>query len=207
MKANRNPKYSKRISTVETNAVLIHRNDWKRVKGESIHLTPQQQQELLKKENLEKKKLLDQITLKRSTLIDQQVRPEVKSHVHQVLEKQEERDYALQIAELKADEDLDEIKRLNSLIGEAKAKTIRHQQEQIVEEKRKQAKEEELKTIEYQEEMRKKAEDLYKSREKTLKEQRIKGRKVIDIQIEEHKINAILEAERRDREQKELNRI
>jgi hypothetical protein len=45
---------------------------------------------------------------------------------------------------------------------------------------------------------------LYNDREATLREQRRAGRKVISAQIEEHKINAILEAERRDREAKAL---
>jgi hypothetical protein len=51
---------------------------------------------------------------------------------------------------------------------------------------------------------RREAERLYEDREASLRDQRIRGRAIITAQIEEHKINAILEAERRDREAKAL---
>jgi len=204
MKANRNPKYNKRISAVETNAVLIKKGDWKRVKTESVHLTPQEQQEILKLETLEKKKQIDEIQKTREKLINQEIDSKTLNKTHQALESLEEKDYALQIAELKGDEDLDEVKKVNSLMVAARARAFRDEQLRIHQEMKQKEKDDEKRLAREQEENRVKAQTLYKDREAILKEQRIKGRKVIDIQIEEHKINAILEAERRDREQKAM---
>lgn len=204
MQTAHNPKYNTRITSVATNAVIVGRGDWKRVKREAKHLTPEQKRKLAAEEEKTKQEQLLTITKKRENLIDSQTKPEVIKRNLQTLNTFEERDYALQIADLKADEDLDEVKKINSEMVAAHARTIRDQQLEI----RKQQKEDQINQersiAEMLENNRQRAKSHYDEREASLKEQRRRGRAIIELQIEEHKINSILEAERRDREAKEL---
>ncbi|EAY03942.1 nasopharyngeal epithelium specific protein, putative [Trichomonas vaginalis G3] len=199
-----NPKYNTRITSVATNAVIVGRGDWRRVKKEAKHLTPEQRKQIALNDEKTKQEQLLQITKKRENLIDTQTKPEVITRNLQTLNTFEERDYALQIADTKADEDLDEVKKINSEMVAAKARTFRDQQLEIHRQMKEDEKAEERSIADMLEENRQRAKSHYDEREASLKEQRRRGRAIIELQIEEHKINSILEAERRDREAKAL---
>lgn len=202
--SNHNPKYGTRISNVTTDAVIIGRNDWRKVKREATHLTAEQQQALRKQEEDQKKETISKIQTKRQSYISPELTQKTLLNTRNRLSQVEEKEYALQVAESKANEDLDEIKHINSQMVAAVARTIRDQQLIENQEIARQKKAEEEEWARKLEENRLTAVKLYEDRERTLKEQRIRGRAVIQAQIEEHKINAILEAERRDRELKAL---
>ena len=204
MKGGRNPKYNTRITAVATNAVIVGRGDWKRVKKEAVHLTPEERRQIKEREDKQKQEQMQTINKTRATLIDTEMKPEVSARNTLALNTFEERDYALQLADKQADEDLDEVKKINSEMVAAKARTERDMQLTIHQQQKEQEKERERSMAEMLEDNRVRAKNLYDEREKLLKEQRRKGRQIIDLQIEEHKINAILEAERRDREAKAL---
>lgn len=199
-----NPKYSTRITNVTTDAVIINRDQWRRTKKSAVHLTPEQQKELKRRQEEERSQTMSAIQTKRATMITPEVSNDILLNTHSTLGKREERDYALKIADSKANEDLDEIKTINSLIVAARARTERDNQlaehEQIHTRELQEKKEWDDKL----EESRRKQCQLYDERERLLQEQRRRGRAIINAQIEEHKINAILEAERRDRESKAL---
>jgi len=204
MKAGRNPKYNTRITAVATNAVIVGHGDWKRVKKEAVHLTPEERRQIKERDEKQKQEQMQTINKTRANLIDTEMKPEVTQRNTLALSTFEERDYALQIADQKADEDLDEVKKINSEMVAAKARTERDMQLTIHQQMKEEEKQREKSMAEMLEDNRKRAKNLYDERERILKEQRRKGRQIIDLQIEEHKINAILEAERRDREAKAL---
>jgi hypothetical protein len=199
-----NPKYTTRISNVVTDAVIIRHDDWKRLKRASVHITAEQQAELRARQEQDRQQALSQIQTKRSTLINPTVASETTTRTHSILQRSEDRVHALQIAERKADEDLDEVKHVKSQMVAAEARTVRDGQ--LIERAalRQADRETERQWADDLESNRREALKLYEDREASLKDQRVRGRAVISAQIEEHKINTILEAERRDREAKAL---
>jgi hypothetical protein len=199
-----NPKYTTRISNVVTDAVLISHDEWRRIRHDAVHLTPDEQAAIRERKEQARQQTLSEIQTKRSTLITPTLSPETSLRTHNILSRTEERDFAVRIAERKADEDLDEVKHVKSQMVAAEARTIRDGQ--IVEHATIHAmhREAEQRWARDLEQNRLDALHHYEDREASLADQRRRGRKIISTQIEEHKINAILEAERRDREAKAL---
>ena len=195
-----NPKYNTRINNVAVDAVIVNRNDWRRTKKEAVHLTPEQRAEMKRREEEEKMKTMETITMKRRTVLTPEISNQTRLRTKSTLNAYEDKKYAIKIAEEKADEDIDEIKTIKSLMVAAEARTERDKQLIENEEIRKKKIEEKKWWDEKLEKNRLTAIKLYDDREKTLREQRIKGRRIIEAQIEEHKINKILEDERKDRE-------
>ncbi|KAK8885173.1 Cilia- and flagella-associated protein 45 [Tritrichomonas musculus] len=199
-----NPKYGTRITNVTTDAVIIGRNDWRKIKREAAHLTPEQIAAIRKQQEDAKQETISKIQTKRQSFISPEISQKTLLNTKTRLSQVEERDYALRIADSKANEDLDEVKHINSQMVAAEARTIRDRQLIENQEIAKKKKEEEEEWARKLEANRITAVNLYEERERTLKEQRIRGRAILKAQIEEHKINAILEAERRDREMKAM---
>lgn len=199
-----NPKYNTRITNCAVDAVIIPRNDWRRMKKEAVHLTPEQRAELKRKQDEERMKTMSTIQTKRMTMISPEISEKTRLRTRSTLANVEDRDYALKIVDAKANEDLDEIKTINSLMTAAEARTIRDHQLIENQEIRQRRLEEKKEWDEKLESNRLTAVKLYDDRERTLREQRIKGRRIIEAQIEEHKINSILEAERKDREKQAM---
>ena len=199
-----NPKYQTRISNVATNAVIIRRNDWKRMKKDSIHLTPEQIAENRRRQEEEKERTMSNITTKRSTMFVSQRSPQDTFRTHDILASTEEREYALKVADAKADEELDEIKTINSQMKAALARTERDGQLHERVDRAARELQEKRDWDAKMEENRQAQCRLYDERERSLKEQRRAGRAILMAQIEEHKINKILEAERKDREARAL---
>jgi hypothetical protein len=199
-----NPRYQTRISNVVTDAVIIRHDDWKRVRRAAVHLTPEEHAANRARQEQSRQQTLSDIQTKRSTLITPDLSPDTVARTHHILSRTEERDYAVRIAERKADEDLDEVKLVQGQMVAAEARTIRDGQ--LVEHAatREMDREAERRWAADLERNRVEALEFYNERERTLREQRRAGRKIIETQIEEHKINTILEAERRDREAKAL---
>jgi hypothetical protein len=205
MKAKtRKPRYNTRISNVRTDAAIINQEEWKRVKHDAIHLTPEQHAEIRAKSEQSRRDFMSQVQTKRSTFISSEVTPETAARTHAILNQVEERDFALRIRDRKADEELDEVKHIKSQMMAAEARNERDGQLVELTQRRANLREHEREWAEKLEANRLEALKLYEDREATLREQRRAGRRVISAQIEEHKINAILEAERRDREAKAL---
>jgi fused signal recognition particle receptor len=124
--------------------------------------------------------------------------------MYSILNSVEERAHALQIADRQSNEDLDEVKRIRSQMVASEARTIRDGQ--LVERAAQRAAEREAERewAEQLEANRREAVQFYDARETTLRDQRRAGRTVIQAQIEERTVNAILEAERLDRESRAL---
>ena len=199
-----NPKYNTRISSIATDAVLVKRDNWRKIKKEATHLTPEQIAEIRRKQDEEKMTTMSAIQTKRTSLIKPEITKQTLLNTRTKLLQTEEREPALKIKDELDDEELDEIKFVRSQMAAAEARTLRDKQ--LIEnvEIREKKKEEEKEWARKLEENRIIAVKLYDDREKTLREQRIKGRAIIQAQIEEKKINKILEAERIDRERKAM---
>lgn len=204
-KTHHKPKYSQRISAVATNAVILPKTDFKRIKGRSMYLSQEQKDELETSKRLQQEETIAQIQSKRSQHIDAVVLPETFARTRSTLQRKEEKDYAIQIAEKKANEDYDEIKTVNSHVAVARALHERKRQLQEKTQIQEYNKGRDQAIYEMEENNRLEGLNLYETRERTLREQRRAGRAIISAQIEEHQINKILEAERLDREKKALD--
>jgi hypothetical protein len=199
-----NPRYQTRISNVVTDAVIIRHDDWKRIRRAAVHLTPEEHAAIRARQEETRQKTMSEIQTKRATQITPELSPDTVTRTHFILGRTEERDHAVRIAEQKADEDLDEVKHVKSQMVSAEARTIRDGQLVELAAIREVNREAERRWADELEKNRVEALHFYEDRENSLREQRRAGRKIISTQIEEHKINAILEAERRDREAKAL---
>ena len=102
-------------------------------------------------------------------------------------QEMDEREYALKVAEAKANEELDEVKAMNEEMMCARVRTIRDAQLELNKQRRKEEKEEEARMAKMLEEGRQRALQIYANRERMLLEQRKKGGAVILAQIEEKK--------------------
>jgi hypothetical protein len=203
-RTNHNPKYTTRITNVVTDAVIINQDEWRRIKQDSVYLTAEQHADIRRRTEQSWQEAMAQIQAKRAVLISPDVTQETASRTHSILGSTEERDYAVKIAKQKADEDLDEIKHIRSQMVAAEARTVRDGQLIENAELRAAHRRREREWADELEANRREALKLYEDRETSLREQRRRGRDVISAQIKEHKINTILEAERRDREAKAL---
>ena len=174
------------------------------MKKDSIHLTPEQIAENRRRQEEEKERTMANITTKRSTMFVSQRSQQDTFRTRDILTANEEREYALKVADAKADEELDEIKTINSQMKAALARTERDGQlhERVDRAARELQEKRDWDTK--MEEKRQAQCRLYDERERSLQEQRRAGRAILAAQIEEHKINKILEAERKDREARAL---
>jgi hypothetical protein len=204
VRASHDPRFSIRLCNITTDAVILPHTEWDRLKSESVHITPEEQIAAHTKREADRKHLLTNIQTKRSSLISSELSPDTIARTHSVLLTTEERDYALQLADRKSNEDIDEVKLMRSQMVSAEARTIRDGQliEQAV--RRQAERESEQEWGDRLEENRREALKFYDDRDRTVREQRMAGRAVIQTQIEEKKINSILEAERLDRESRAL---
>ena len=174
------------------------------MKKDSIHLTPEQIAENRRRQEEEKERTMANITTKRSTMFVSQRSQQDTFRTRDILTANEEREYALKVADAKADEELDEIKTINSQMKAALARTERDGQLHERVDRAARELQEKRDWDAKMEEKRQAQCRLYDERERSLQEQRRAGRAILAAQIEEHKINKILEAERKDREARAL---
>lgn len=205
-KSLHNPKYTTRIGNVSGDAVILKRADFKRTKQESIYHTAEQQMEITQQSDEQRKKQLEEITAKRQQLLDAEEERKRRREYQATKNQMQQTQHALDVAEAKEDEELDEVKAFNTEMMCARARTVRDMQlaekKKLLEKKKEQEREE----ARMLEEGRLRALEIYKQREEMLKEQRRKGGDVLVAQIEEKKINAKFERERRQKEMEEMQR-
>lgn len=199
-----NPKYNTRISNVATDAVIVGRGDFKRVRNESVHLTAAQQMTLSQDLDQKKRAQLKTIQDRRTNIIEAERTKQLMSQQMATQAEMEERDLTLKIAEAKGNEDLDEVKAMNAEMMAARVRTIRDHQLLYNRQKRQKEKEEEEQMAQMLEANRQRALNIYAERERMLYEQRRKGGDVLLAQIEEKKQNQLLQRKREEREREEL---
>ncbi|KAK8891772.1 Cilia- and flagella-associated protein 45 [Tritrichomonas musculus] len=195
-----NPKFTTRIGNVHVDAAIMNRRDWRRVKKEAVHLTAAQQMAYTKELDEKKRTQTRAIKDKRRRLIEAERTKQETLKNLATQQEMDEREYALKVAEAKANEELDEVKAMNEEMMCARVRTIRDAQLELNKQRRLEEKEEEARMAKMLEEGRQRALQIYANRERMLLEQRKKGGAVILAQIEEKKRNQQLERERRDRE-------
>jgi hypothetical protein len=182
------------------------RADWRRIKKEAVHLTAAQQMALQLEEDSRRKNALRAIKSARAGLIEAEAEKQRMLKVQQTQRQMDERELALEIAEAKGNEELDEVKTMNTEVIAARARTIRDRQLAANRIKAEQERAQEAEDARWLEEGRRRAVAIYAERERALSEQRHRGGAVIVAQMEERKRNARLEAERREREKEEMMR-
>jgi hypothetical protein len=207
MHQQHNPQYNTKISNVVTDAVILGRADWRRIKQDSIHLTAAQQMELYQQEDARKKQTLRAIKDQRSGLLEAEREKQALRKMQATQREMDEREEALAVAEAKGNEELDEVKTMNSHVTIARILTMRDRQkaENLREVER--LRQREIADAEMLEEGRHRAVQIYRDREEMLAEQRRKGGEMLVAQMEEKRRNANLERERREREIEEMKRV
>ena len=200
------PKYNVRVAQVTTDAVILPKRDFKRIRNESIHLTAAQQmtlsQEMDAKRKTEKRTVKD----RRTTLLEAEQAKQARQRELETQREMEERDYQLKVAEAKGNEELDEVKTMNAEMMLARVRTMRDHQILMNQQRRQREREEEEAMARMLEENRQRALAIYAERERLLNEQRRRGGEVILSQIEEKRENQRIENERRELEKQETLR-
>ena len=182
------------------------RNDWKRIKKESIHLTAAQQLTLTQESDALRKQAKREIKDHRTTLLEREQEKQALKRIQETQREMDEREVALAIAEAKANEELDEVKAMNAEMMMARVRTMRDRQlEQKRIEARRQREQDEA-DARMMEEGRQRALKIYADRAAALAEQRRRGGEVILAQIAEKKRMQQIENEKREREMEEMKR-
>jgi hypothetical protein len=200
MRASHNPKYSIRLSAVATDAVILPKRDWHRLKSASFHLTAAEEIALVRRQDEEKRKALEEMDAHRRTILESEARTQALRKTAATAQEMRDRELALEIAEAKANEELDEVKGMNSEVIAARSRTLRDAQ---LEQRRaisQMEREGEAEMARMLENGRLRAVEIYADREKALKLQRSAGKDVLIAQIEEHRRGAERERELRERE-------
>jgi hypothetical protein len=142
----------------------------------------------------------------RTRLLEAEAEKQAKKKVMQTQREMEEREVALEIAEAKGNEDLDEVKAMNTEVIGARVRTLRDRQLQLNRQAAQDNRDREAHDARMLEEGRRRAVQIYRDREEALRDQRRKGGAVIVAQIEERKRVAQVERQRR-REECEAMRV
>jgi hypothetical protein len=202
----RSAKFNTRISNVHVDAAILGREEWRRIKKESVHLTAAQIVALQQEEDARRKQTMKSIKRARTSLLEAEAAKQAYLKVQATQREMDERELALEIAEGKANEDLDQVKTMNTEMICARARTIRDGQ--LAQNRMKLAAENAQLEAEAQmlENGRLHAVAIYAERERALAAQRRQGGAVIVAQMEERKRNAALDRERREREKEEMMR-
>ena len=198
------PKYNTRVANVTTDAAILNKRDYRRIKKEAVHYTPQERIEMAKEIDDKRKTHKQTIKSKRVDLIRAENMKQERIKYLENQREMEERDYALKVAEAKANEELDEVKMMNHDMMEARVKTIRDAQIELNKQRKIEEQEREMEMAKMLEEGRQRAIAIYKERERMLFEQRRKGGDVILAQIEEKKRNQQIEREREAQDRKAM---
>jgi hypothetical protein len=136
----------------------------------------------------------------RTGVLEAEAEKQAKKKVMQTQREIEEREVALEIAEAKGNEELDEVKAMNTEMIGARVRTLRDRQLAMNRQRVQDDRDREVHDASMLEEGRQRAVQIYRGREDALKEQRRKGGAVIVAQIDEHKRVAELERQRRRQE-------
>ncbi|OHT17493.1 Coiled-coil domain-containing protein 19, mitochondrial [Tritrichomonas foetus] len=182
----------------------MRRDDFRRVKKESIYLTAAQQMTLTRELDEKKRAQTRAIKNKRTNLLEAERAKQEMMKTLATQQEIEERDYALKVAEAKANEELDEVKTMNADMMAARVRTIRDAQLELNKQRKIDEAEREAEMARMLEEGRLRAIQIYAERERLLREQRRKGGEVILAQIEEKKRNHQLEKERTERDRQAM---
>jgi hypothetical protein len=122
--SGRNSKYGTRISGTVVDAVILPRHDWKRIKRDSVHYTPAQQVARVQEEDARKKQTMRSMKDARSGLLEAESRTRQARKVQATEREMRERELALEVAEAKANEGLDEVKAMNTEVIGARVRTL-----------------------------------------------------------------------------------
>jgi hypothetical protein len=200
MRSSHNPRFTTRLSAVATDAVILARRDWKRMKHESFHLTAAEEIALVRRQDEEKRRALEEMETHRRTILESEARTQALRKTAATAQQMHDREIALEIAEAKANEDLDEVKAMNTEVMAARARTLRDAQlaqRRVLADLEREGEAADARMLE---DGRLRAVEIYSERERALKTQRFAGRDVLLAQIAEHRKAAEQERALRARE-------
>lgn len=194
--------YRVSISNIGRDATVVRPFELRRIKEEYEYYPPTQKKakvehdELIRQKSKEKKETQREDIYKADATKNQQKQQNVQST------QSEKRHQILAAAQAKKNEELDEVKTMNSNMLEARVLAIRDRQLQLKREQQQREKEDDDRLNQMLEEGRQKALKLYAEREQFRLEQRSKGKKMLEAQIKEKKDQKILDVKRREEERK-----
>ncbi|EAY18444.1 hypothetical protein TVAG_046480 [Trichomonas vaginalis G3] len=204
MLGTRDPRYNTRISNISGDAVILTQEEYERTKRQSKFLTPAQVLERTQKEEEEKLQTMKAIDMKRTNIIEAEQKHQqmLKQQTTQLQSAEHERQLA--IARSKANEELDEVKLMNQEVAAARVRAMRDAELILHKKKKEEEAAMEKQQAEKLEAERQRAVQIYNERESALKEQRKLGAQMILKQINDRKILAKIEADRRAKEIAEM---
>lgn len=200
-------KYNHKISSIGNNAAIISKDQWKRIKKSSIHMTAGELLEHQKNEEIKAKQKMELIRQKRENIynIDYKKQIEETQRADKIREEKHKQDLA--IANSKAAEEIDQIKTINTDALVARVRTIQESQmkeKEILAQKEKDRESEEFKMLEA---ARLDAVATYEERERNRREQLQMGRKYLEDQIEDRRRRKAEEQKAKEEEQEQINEV
>jgi hypothetical protein len=198
------PRCSLRISSVKSDAVILGKRDWKTLKRASLHVTPAEEIAAARQRDEEKRQALEQMESRRQTILENEARRQQLNKAGATQSEMDDHVIALQVAEAKAAEELDEVKAMNSEAMAARVRTIRDAQVAQHQERLLSTRSQNAATAKMLEDGRLRAVEIYTQREAGLRQARMGGRGVLLAQIEERRANQQLETDKRAREKEQM---
>jgi hypothetical protein len=200
------PRYPTRLSAVATDAVILPKRDWKRMKRASFHMTAADELALVRQQEEERRKSLEDIETHRQSILASEERKQLLQRTAATSREIAEREQALEVAEAKANEELDEVKGMNSEMMAARVRTLRDRQLSDRNRRSQEKNEADARDAKMLEDGRLRAVGIYAAREDALRSQRMAGKDVLLAQIEDRKQSHVEDRQRREREIAEMER-
>jgi hypothetical protein len=157
------------------------------MKRESFHMTPAEEIAHVRQQDEERRQALAELETHRQVILESEARQQAQRKSAATTREIEEREEALEVAEAKANEELDEVKAMNSEVMGARVRTLRDAQVAANRRRAAEDREADRAADRMLEEGRVRAVQIYAQREAALKKQRGAGRDVLVAQIDEHK--------------------
>ncbi|KAK8897120.1 Cilia- and flagella-associated protein 45 [Tritrichomonas musculus] len=190
------------VTDVGMDSAIVGPSELRRIKKESVHLTPIERKKKVEQDDLIRRKNRDDIENKRQAVYNAEIEKNERKQAKKTMKNMEKRRQVMENTMAEKNEELDEVKTMNSNMMEARVLAIRDLQLEYKKEQMKREKEEDDRLNRMLEEGRQRAVKIYREREEMLQNQRKKGKKMLEAQIQEKEQQKRIDSARREEEKK-----
>ena len=190
------------VTDVGMDSAIVGPSELRRIKKESVHLTPIERTKKVEQDDLIRRKNRDDIENKRQAVYNAEIEKNERKQAKKTMKNMEKRRQVMENTMAEKNEELDEVKTMNSNMMEARVLAIRDLQLEYKKEQMKREKEEDDRLNRMLEEGRQRAVKIYREREEMLQNQRKKGKKMLEAQIQEKEQQKRIDSARREEEKK-----
>lgn len=190
------------VTDVGMDSAIVGPSELRRIKKESVYLTPIERKKKVEQDDLIRRKNRDDIENNRQAVYNAEIEKNERKQAKKTMKNMEKRRQVMENTMAEKNEELDEVKTMNSNMMEARVLAIRDLQLEYKKEQMKREKEEDDRLNRMLEEGRQRAVKIYREREEMLQNQRKKGKKMLEAQIQEKEQQKRIDSARREEEKK-----